>query len=326
MKVVNVKSCMAKKREQETFAIDLPTGRGCGLLLHFTTPIEICIDGKEYVLDKNACIYYPAGARTQYTAKRNVMYNSFAMFDVLDEEAFGALGLPGNQPFYVDDISSEQISLLYDEMTFLLVTKFGDEIALNLQRMLLEICAIMAKCAADPLIQDPADSQLHRKLRAIRKEMYSQSGKLSVEAAARELYFSRSYFSMVYKAFFGVSPKQDILNAKLEKACNLLLYTALKIDRIAAECNFLNTSSFIRFFIAQKQMTPTQFRKNILRCSVLFSVTRTGIVCIFAFGKNRGVARAEPREQHPTGVLHWIIRFPSDNKKSGHPIDVLIFW
>ncbi len=35
-----------------------------------------------------------------------------------------------------------------------------------------------------------------------------------------------------------------------------------------------------------------------------------GIVCTFAVGENRGFTRAEPRKQHPTGVLHLIIRSP----------------
>ncbi len=47
---------------------------------------------------------------------------------------------------------------------------------------------------------------------------------------------------------------------------------------------------------------------------VFLLVEPRGIVCIFAGDENRGFARAEPREQHPTGVLHWIIRFPPNQK------------
>ena len=269
MRIIHLRSCMSKKREPEKFSIDLPHGRNRNLLLHFLTPVEIVIDGKEYVLHENACIFYRDGMRTKYTSKRNEMFNSFALFDIIDEEEFLRYRLPEGVPFYVDDIGGEQISLLWDEMTFLLVTHFGEMISFNLQRIFLDICTIMSRCAQDKKIQEPNYSESYLRLLEVRKKMYRQCGKISVADAAKELFFDRTYFSMIYKSTFGISPRQDIQNAKIERACNLLLYSNLKLDRIAIECNFSDTSNFIRFFICHKHMTPNQFRKRYAATSPL---------------------------------------------------------
>ncbi|MBE7087139.1 MAG: helix-turn-helix transcriptional regulator [Clostridiales bacterium] len=60
----------------------------------------------------------------------------------------------------------------------------------------------------------------------------------------------------MYKEFFYVSPKEDILNAKLEYAKQLLTTSSLTLQEIADKCGFSDKFTFIRFFKARMGVSP----------------------------------------------------------------------
>lgn len=81
-------------------------------------------------------------------------------------------------------------------------------------------------------------------------EFYAEMSNLSV-----------SRFSHVFKEIMGVSPKQYILNAKLEKARHLLETTAASVGEISLEVGFDDANYFSRLMKKYKGISPKYLKK-----------------------------------------------------------------
>ena len=83
----------------------------------------------------------------------------------------------------------------------------------------------------------------------------------TLEQMAQLCSYSPSRFSALYKERFGVSPKQDLLEVRVEMASRMLRYTDLPVTEIANLCGFRNIYYFSKYFKIAQGQTPTQYRK-----------------------------------------------------------------
>lgn len=83
---------------------------------------------------------------------------------------------------------------------------------------------------------------------------------LSIEEIASKAHISQSYFRRLFKEQYGVSPKSFILNARINKAKEMLHgHSYLSIAFIAEKCGFTNVYHFDRYFKAQVGCSPTEY-------------------------------------------------------------------
>ena len=83
---------------------------------------------------------------------------------------------------------------------------------------------------------------------------------------AERLNLSESRFYALYKSIFGISPTADIINARIYSAKNMLQFSNDKIEKIAAELGYKNTTHFIRQFKSSTGVTPSKYRlSNVSR-------------------------------------------------------------
>lgn len=75
--------------------------------------------------------------------------------------------------------------------------------------------------------------------------------------------YSYDRFRHIFKSILGISPKQYIINKRLEHSKTLLATTSLSITEIAYQCGFASTSHFIRAFKQSTNLTPAQHRKQL---------------------------------------------------------------
>ena len=61
---------------------------------------------------------------------------------------------------------------------------------------------------------------------------------------------------------YGVSPKADLINMRLESAKRLLLYTTLSVDEIALQCGFGSIYHFSKIFKSIIGVSPSIYRHN----------------------------------------------------------------
>ena len=85
---------------------------------------------------------------------------------------------------------------------------------------------------------------------------------LSNEALARHFGISEVYFRKLFLAKYGMTPKQYILNFRMQKAKQLLTSTHLTVTEIAEACGFSSLYHFCRIFKEKTGMTPTQYAKS----------------------------------------------------------------
>lgn len=84
----------------------------------------------------------------------------------------------------------------------------------------------------------------------------------SVKELAERCNFCEKHFRVLFKNMTGLSPKQYIVKAKLEKAAFLLSYTALSVEEIANELYFPSSAYFIEQFRKHYKTTPASYRRN----------------------------------------------------------------
>ena len=77
---------------------------------------------------------------------------------------------------------------------------------------------------------------------------------------AAVLNVSHSYFQALYKEFFGVPFKTDLIHMRLDYARDLISETNLTLEQIALMSGYNNEIHFYRQFKAKTSMTPKEYR------------------------------------------------------------------
>lgn len=85
---------------------------------------------------------------------------------------------------------------------------------------------------------------------------------ISLSELASHVYLSESYLSHCFKARFGTSPKNFILQVRINRAKELLSSTDMKINDIALKVGFLSQQRFNDAFKRLENLTPLNYRKN----------------------------------------------------------------
>jgi AraC family L-rhamnose operon transcriptional activator RhaR len=80
------------------------------------------------------------------------------------------------------------------------------------------------------------------------------------------LKINQRYFIRIFKKEIGLPPLKYLNHIRIEKACELLLYTNDDIVQIAYDVGYGDLTHFNRLFKKLIGMSPTQFRSFILHC------------------------------------------------------------
>jgi len=107
------------------------------------------------------------------------------------------------------------------------------------------------------------NSPANRRIESARESIMLQPEKQWTLAEMAQLSgYSPSRFSDLYKKAFGVAPKQDLLNARLQLAEHMLKYTGKSITEISAACGFQSIYYFSRYFKAAMGVSPTEYPES----------------------------------------------------------------
>ncbi|EPK5790116.1 helix-turn-helix domain-containing protein [Pseudomonas aeruginosa] len=86
------------------------------------------------------------------------------------------------------------------------------------------------------------------------------ASRLLVSEVASQVGLSIDILEKMTKEVFQLTPKQLILQMRINRACELLETTELSITDIAAECGYSDHSAFSRHFKVATHFTPKEFR------------------------------------------------------------------
>ncbi len=109
-------------------------------------------------------------------------------------------------------------------------------------------------------------SAIHQKyypeLSRLRTQIYNDpAAARTVPALAASACLSLSYFQHLYKQFFGISCRQDIIEARLKLARYYLTNSSMSVSGLAGFCGYDSDLHFMRQFKKFTGMTPTDYRR-----------------------------------------------------------------
>lgn len=87
----------------------------------------------------------------------------------------------------------------------------------------------------------------------------------SIDVLADLCHWSPTHFRRVFHDIMGTSPLDFINKTRIMKSCNLLRSTEESILEISEQVGFHSVSSFNRYFIKIMQMSPREYRKQMIQ-------------------------------------------------------------
>ena len=108
---------------------------------------------------------------------------------------------------------------------------------------------------------------IHRqRLEKIIKYIYAQyANNISIQSVAEEFNRDRTYIYKLFKKETGISPKQYLLNFRIEKACDLLCKSHMSVTEIGYMVGFNSFSCFSKQFCLKKGTSPMKYRKQFIK-------------------------------------------------------------
>ncbi|PSL44830.1 AraC-like protein [Chitinophaga niastensis] len=85
---------------------------------------------------------------------------------------------------------------------------------------------------------------------------------LTLQQMAHSVNLSQSHFSYLFKTNTGYSPIEYFNHLKVQKACQYLLFTNLRIKEVAAQLGMEDPYYFSRLFTKVMGMSPIQYRER----------------------------------------------------------------
>lgn len=89
-----------------------------------------------------------------------------------------------------------------------------------------------------------------------------QNSDLSNTELANICKISEIYFRRIFKECFNTTPKQFLVDTRINNAKRLLSDGALKINAVATKCGFTNQYHFCRTFKKKTGLTPTEYMEQ----------------------------------------------------------------
>ena len=89
-----------------------------------------------------------------------------------------------------------------------------------------------------------------------------QSPKLSNAELAEKCNISEVYFRKIFTETYNTTPKQFIVDIRINKAKQLLTEGFLKVGAVAGLCGFSNQYHFCRLCKEKTGVTPTEYMKR----------------------------------------------------------------
>ena len=126
------------------------------------------------------------------------------------------------------------------------------------------IAVPLSASSADGSFENAAQEGADQKAIVIKVAEYIQNNieqDIRREDIAAEMFFSKTYISRLFKRETGVTLKEYIVTAKMQKARELLKATRLPVGVVAAKVGYDNFSHFTQVYKHVYGITPTEERK-----------------------------------------------------------------
>ena len=231
---------------KEIFTVFSPKGRFAKIENRKSFGLSFCTDGqitythngKKIISDKNHAVILPGGQTyTLYGDKTgNFPVINFVCADALCNTV---VSLPiQNTEAYIKDFEKLRSLSLFDG---------------NRAEMMSVFYHILHRLSA----QSPSCKVIMPAIKYL--ENNYQNPNLTNAELAEQCKISEIYFRRIFTRYYHATPRQFLIDIRINKAKQLLSEGALKINAVAVKCGFSNQYHFCRVFKEKTGLTPTEY-------------------------------------------------------------------
>lgn len=253
-----IKNLKHNKTETPPFNLVRNKGTDDYLLLLFKSNGELTVNGTVQSYKPNDIIVLSPKTPHGINTLDNVLLHDYIHFYVNDEAKFIQSGIKINQLFHCPLTNTVSDFIRMTEKEFIEQNADTGYVINNMMNLAFTFIVRSATLSTE---LSHNELQLKKHFDKIRNQLYFEyMFPANLKEMADKLYLSESRFSHLYKLFFNVSPKQDVIMAKIQFAKQLLLTTELSIKDIALKCSFQSEYVFIRCFKSKVGVPPGKWR------------------------------------------------------------------
>ncbi len=215
------------------------------LSFRFEADTVLTVSGKETALTENSLCYVPSNVNyTRDSVKDNLIVVHFKSFNYHSNEIEHFY--PGNPEKY-----RESFRTLLDCWNNRGIG-YKNECAAIFSKILADIYRDSKNIIGDSKI---AKSVLYIEQNCLKRDF-------SLEIAAEKSFMSETYFRKLFKKELGVSPKQYVIEKRMEYAKGLLVAGYFSIREIAFQCGYNDEKHFSSEFKKHTGVSPSAYIYN----------------------------------------------------------------
>ena len=186
-------------------------------------------------------------------------YLSWELLERIARDNAVSLSFQLREAFFVEDLVVAQVTK--NILSFLKRGETLDRLALDQAASILGAHILQAHCGV-PKFKLPPRRGLEswQKLRAEEMLHAHLEGNITIKELAAACSLSASHFGRCFRASFGTSVRQRLIQLRIEFAKNLLSGTSKTLGEIALASGFYDQAAFTRTFSRVEHRTPSRWR------------------------------------------------------------------
>lgn len=255
---LKVTGCDTSVEHTKKHIEDKPEGSKEYTFIHFLSPAIVKSGGELVEADTGACLVYSPGHPQHYAGRGKRWSNDWATFTGASaEKLVHEAKVPINRVFYPS--RTHFVASLLEKIKYERSKRENqwDNVA---TMALNEVFIKLARFSKEDAASFPSDHS--QNLREIRAEAHDRlSENWPIEEMARMANLSCSRFASLYKNQFGVSPTEDLIRSRIERAKELLSRVRVNVKAISKACGFESVHYFHRSFKKRVGVTPKHYHR-----------------------------------------------------------------
>lgn len=254
----------ARLDHDPTYRVERPHGSGDWLFVHFITAIVLLDADTEHTLAPGACMLFSPGRPQRYRPLPGRRYlNNWCHFSGRRAaELVARCALPTDTP--IIPLSAQPIGTLINALARECAQRppLWQESA---AAMLTQLLVAFARAAQEPRQPrtDPARRALATRMHDLRATVHRRlTHAWTVAEMAAAVNLSPSRFAHCYHELFHCGPLQDLIDARIAHAGELLVQGTVLVKEVAAACGFSDQHHFSKSFRARMGCTPSAYARD----------------------------------------------------------------
>lgn len=254
MEIYLAKSCWKEKKGFSLYRENLD---GYYIFIHFLTAAQAVLKGKQCTIAPGGCVIFEA-EHPQYIASPDAdLVHDWFHADLSFGKLLKELGAECEKIYYPENGKSITDAIQRIELEYMRKEDFYEELSEA------DIKKIIIKMVRSEKNKDNS-LEISRETKKIfadaRLKIHSEYSKLwSVEQMAELTRLSPSRFAGIYKKIYGISPINDLINLRIERA-KIMLSCGVSVKETAEKTGYGSQYNFIRQFKQHTGTTPGKYK------------------------------------------------------------------